>query len=292
MKIIYYKSDIGNFGDDLNAWLWKELIPDLMGLNDNIAFLGIGSILTENSPILQESSSFQKKIIFGSGVRSINDFLEFDNSWYIPFVRGKYSSLKLFGDTDHYIADGAYFLALLKGYEQKRLSKKTHKIGFIPYFRSVDKVDWEAVCKKLDWHLILPTKVGVDGFIDEVVSCDRIISEAMHGAMIADIYRVPWERLRFYSHIHENEVVSEFKWNDWLSSIELNNTYVEIPYIIFNKYKQHFFPKRYKKILENTIVNNLRKCDLNNFKLSSDGVFNGIVSKCNIALNNLHKFVK
>ncbi len=28
MKLYYYKDVIGNFGDDLNSWLWDALIPN------------------------------------------------------------------------------------------------------------------------------------------------------------------------------------------------------------------------------------------------------------------------
>lgn len=27
MKLYYYRDDVFNFGDDLNAWLWPKLLP-------------------------------------------------------------------------------------------------------------------------------------------------------------------------------------------------------------------------------------------------------------------------
>ena len=29
MKLYYYKAPLGNFGDDLNPWLWPRLLPDI-----------------------------------------------------------------------------------------------------------------------------------------------------------------------------------------------------------------------------------------------------------------------
>ena len=62
MKLFYYKDPGGNFGDDLNAWLWPRLIPELLDDRDDTLFVGIGSILDRRIP--QEP----RKIVFGTGV--------------------------------------------------------------------------------------------------------------------------------------------------------------------------------------------------------------------------------
>jgi succinoglycan biosynthesis protein ExoV len=291
MKLIYYKSNIGNFGDDLNVYLWDRLLPKYFEEENDIAFLGIGSILTENSSLIRKAEGFKRKVVFGTGVRSINDYLYFDESWHIPFVRGKYSSLKLFGNTSQYISDGAYGLILLNDYRNLVNSKKKNKIGFIPYFRSFDKVGWQQICDKLGWHLISPLEKNISFFIKEVVSCEKIISEAMHGAIIADIYRVPWQRIRYFSHIHETESVSEFKWNDWLSSIEIENRYVEIPYIKFNFYKERLFPSRYKKLLQEKIFNSLLNLKLT-FNLSNQNVLDNVKIRFSDELFKLKQIVE
>jgi len=87
MNLIYYKSEKGNFGDDLNVWLWPKVFKqDLFQDNKDVAFFGIGSILIENSDFINKAETYNKKVIFGTGVRSINEAFDFDNSWDVRFV--------------------------------------------------------------------------------------------------------------------------------------------------------------------------------------------------------------
>ena len=52
----YFKGKVPNFGDDLNAWLWPKLIPEVLDDDESRAMLlGIGSILFDTfSPTLQK----------------------------------------------------------------------------------------------------------------------------------------------------------------------------------------------------------------------------------------------
>jgi succinoglycan biosynthesis protein ExoV len=43
-----------------------------------------------------------------------------------------------------------------------------------------------------------------------------VLSESMHGAIVADAYRVPWVPIRM-----ENPDYSSFKWEDWCASVEV-----------------------------------------------------------------------
>ena len=36
MKIYYFKDPVGNFGDDLNSWLWDTLIPGYFDSDDTV----------------------------------------------------------------------------------------------------------------------------------------------------------------------------------------------------------------------------------------------------------------
>lgn len=64
MNLYYYQDSVGNFGDDLNVWLWPKLLPGLFDQDDGLLFVGIGSFLRYKVPV----SPF--KIVFGSGVGS------------------------------------------------------------------------------------------------------------------------------------------------------------------------------------------------------------------------------
>ncbi len=41
MRLYYFKDPRGNFGDDLNPWLWKQLWPELQQGEDDELFVGM-----------------------------------------------------------------------------------------------------------------------------------------------------------------------------------------------------------------------------------------------------------
>jgi len=68
MKLLYFESSYGNFGDDLNPWLWSRLQPRLIDREntDNSILLGIGTIL--NADLIGDKIAEASEIhVFGSG---------------------------------------------------------------------------------------------------------------------------------------------------------------------------------------------------------------------------------
>ncbi|MCK7493605.1 MAG: polysaccharide pyruvyl transferase family protein [Comamonadaceae bacterium] len=51
--------------------------------------------------------------------------------------------------------------------------------------------------------------------IEAIRSCDLLLTETMHGAIVADLYRVPWVAVTC------TDIVHSLKWRDWLSSLRL-----------------------------------------------------------------------
>ncbi|MDR1782995.1 MAG: hypothetical protein LBR13_01865, partial [Dysgonamonadaceae bacterium] len=92
MQYIYYKSDIPNFGDELNGWLWDKLFPKT---TDDNYFLGMGTVLNKDNITRFNLQPDLTKIVFGTGVRGFNsEFSEFiDDTWVIRFLRGPLSAL-------------------------------------------------------------------------------------------------------------------------------------------------------------------------------------------------------
>ena len=68
----------------------------------------------------------------------------------------------------------------------------------------------------------MPTQ-PVEKVIEEINQSENILAAAMHGAILADIYRVPWMRVKFSKHGYESALTSELKWNDWLRSVEVED---------------------------------------------------------------------
>lgn len=59
-------------------------------------------------------------------------------------------------------------------------------------------------------------------FVDEVLSCDNILSSSLHGLVIANAYRVPCVRLKITGNpIATKEYKDDFKFEDYLSGLNL-----------------------------------------------------------------------
>ena len=61
MKLHYYRDAWGNFGDDLNPWLWPRLLPGHFDRRGDELVLGIGTVLNHRAP------RAPVKQVFGAG---------------------------------------------------------------------------------------------------------------------------------------------------------------------------------------------------------------------------------
>ena len=62
MQPFYWESAHGNFGDDLNLWLWDFLLPGFREVHPEILLVGVGTVL--NQVLLPGGV---KKLVVGSG---------------------------------------------------------------------------------------------------------------------------------------------------------------------------------------------------------------------------------
>ena len=204
MKLYYYKGN--NFGDKLNLWLWPKLLPNFLDEKEDELFVGIGTLLNDN---LQNS---KRKIIFGAGVGYGKAPLKIDGDSKVYFVRGPLSAKKLKLGNYKSITDGA---VLVKKIFNKNINKK-YEISYIPH-----RIQWiyhkqEVInlCKGLSFNLIKPSEEPKK-YISEICKSEKVITEAMHGAIIADLCRIPW------IPIETNWDFNCFKWEDWCSSLNM-----------------------------------------------------------------------
>ena len=300
MKIIYYQSK-RNFGDDLNQYMFPSIFNGIK--NDECALIGIGSILNDQILNSNDISKYKKKIVFGSGFRPslerikrlpLNNF-NFDESWDIQFVRGPLSAKIL---NSNYISDGAYALTMLSEF-QNLLNIENKEIGIMPHYLSLNTIDWVKFCELHGLKFINPIIEGdIRNTLKQMAGCKYIYSEAMHGAIIADILRIPWKRFSLFSHLKENDLISEFKWMDWLYSINLNK--INVNYLnIEDRFKNRVFNKLLNGIGNVNFVSKrmahdqLLKMmlDNSNFYLSNDSTFNDIRSKIEEKAINLRKIL-
>ena len=202
MRVYYCKMPKGNIGDDINEIIWPHFFETSEKTSNDHIIVGIGSLLNTNIP------KANKYTVISSGI-GYGELPKIDKNWTFLAVRGEYSKKALNLADDVVLLDGAY---LLRKFHPKPDVTISHKIGYIPHVTSLEYGDWKKVCELANIHFIDP-RLKLERFLAELCSCEKVMTEAMHGAIIADCYEIPWKPIKAYHHINTQ------KWNDWLSAL-------------------------------------------------------------------------
>jgi len=211
MNKIFISVKGGNAGDNLNKVLWDLLLPTNKVLPDTEAILGIGTFQNPQVPI-----GVKKIHIFGAGSDVVNE-----TEWLkkyecdIHFVRGPLTA-KNWSCDGKALTDGAFLLSHTRLKDLPTTQSK--KIGYISHHCSSNNANFKKICELADVEFIDTKTDDVEKFISQVKSCENIITEALHGAIVADIFRKPWVPVRSAAY------VNEFKWTDWCMSLNLPYT--------------------------------------------------------------------
>lgn len=200
-----------NFGDALNGWLWPKLIPRIYEPDEEKMFIAIGSLL--NAQWIPPRPA--RKICFGSGYCG-GPKPAIDDNWQIYCVRGPLTAAAMGLESSLALTDPAILVAALS----PATRPKQYKISYMPHEFSgrnsqwIMKADWAAALNRVGIHHLDP-RAPVEITLKEIQDSELVITEAMHGAIVADALRVPWIPVRFYSH------VKSFKWRDWCLTMQL-----------------------------------------------------------------------
>jgi len=220
-------SHSNNFGDALNVFFVQYLGEKKVLHSRYLLFKKPKKVVYVIGSILQWAKT--NSSIWGSGFISEDEKLDAENL-EIFAVRGELSKSKLkeIGYDTNRISMGDP--ALLMPYIYKPIIEKKYKVGIIPHYVD-NNISWVKKQELYDGHFkVLDILCGSDvkGFIDEVLSCDVIISSSLHGLIIADAYNIPSVWVKFSDKLQGGN----FKFNDYYSSIGYKN----IMPIIINSY--------------------------------------------------------
>ena len=205
MRLYYFKAARGNFGDDLNPWLWPRVLGENFFDDDASEILvGIGTLLNHRIP------PARRTLVFGSGF-GYGSRPAIDPSWHFFCVRGPGTARELGLAPEVAVTDPAI---LVYEHTLDVIKPVRGRIGFIPHCDSAEAFDWRPLAEMAGLHFIDP-RSSVDEVIAAIGSCEKLVTEAMHGAIFADAMRVPWVAVHAYPHI------SAFKWKDWCDSMEV-----------------------------------------------------------------------
>jgi succinoglycan biosynthesis protein ExoV len=220
MKLFYYRYPEGssNFGDHLNPWLWEQLLPDILDEDENTIFVGIGTVL--NSDLLPKA---HRTAVFSSGV-GYGTLPKVESSWSIYCVRGPLSAQALGVRNELAVTDGAILVRRLFN----TTNRKVTRFAYMPHYSHAEYggQTWNSICKDLGFGYIDP-RWPVEQVLSSINQTEILLTEAMHGAIVADAFRVHWIPINTGPHI------LDFKWQDWCLSVdvEYQPRYISPPHL-------------------------------------------------------------
>lgn len=210
MQIYYYqrRDRIANYGDELNTWLWRHLLPLVTSQADDAVLVGLGTLLNDLLP--QRVGTAKTVFIFSTGAGYERPLTSLPAHWNLYCVRGPLTAQRLNLPSEAAITDGAILLRRLIPPQ----STGSGVVAFMPHVHHATFAGstWATICQHLGFRYIDPGW-PVDQVIAAIQDSRLLLAEAMHGAITADSLGIPWIPLTTSPRI------LPFKWRDWCASI-------------------------------------------------------------------------
>ncbi|HBE20149.1 MAG TPA: succinoglycan biosynthesis ketolase [Cyanobacteria bacterium UBA11149] len=209
MKLYYCKYPVGrqNFGDNLNLWLWDKLIPGILDDDESTAFVGLGTLINDSLP--RRTSRARKRVIFSTGAGYEKGMPEIDSSYKIYCLRGPLSAEVMGVEAQLAVTDGAILVRRLIPINKHKI----YKFSYMPHYNFAGE-GWKSVCHQLGFGYVDPSS-STEEVLSAINNTEILLSEAMHGVIVADALRVPW--IPIVTH----PSILSFKWQDWCLSVGL-----------------------------------------------------------------------
>lgn len=198
MRLHYWQTAAppNNFGDELDPWLWpRELGPRVLG-DDGPWLVGIGSLLGDVLPF----PDGELKLVMGSGA-GYGTPPALDASWRIYAVRGPRTA-RLLGLPPDTVATDPGILAR-RHFPWASVPRET-PVALMLHWRSTNDA-WRTMAADLGWRFV-DSRAGPERAMRLIAGTGLLLTEALHGAVVADAFQVPWTPLR------TSEEILPFKW--------------------------------------------------------------------------------
>lgn len=129
-------------------------------------------------------------------------------------VRGKLSKQYLRISNNVTIGDPGLLCSHLFPIDTKN---KKFRLGLIPHESEINDIRIARIREKYPDHIqiITPTSPNPIKVIEQICSCENIISSSLHGLIIADSYGIPSFRMK----LNELDDSGDFKFHDYYSSL-------------------------------------------------------------------------
>src|SRR3546814_923065 len=170
--------------------------------------MGIGTIINDRN--VAALDRYSTKIIFSSGAGYEELRNSLDSSWRVACVRGPKTAAMMKVDASKAVCDGA---VLLSDYYDIVPAARRERVAFVPHVNTTWAIGrgLREICGELGLAYVSPD-LPRDEFVREISRSDLVLTEAMHGAILADAMRTPWVCCHIMFH-------HRFKWEDWCASV-------------------------------------------------------------------------
>lgn len=193
-----------NFGDLLSPWLVSKMTGREVVAADGSGpnYVTIGSII---------SHAFPNSILWGTGSFGIEARNRIKSDVTYTAVRGPLTRARLLfhkAECPEIYGDPALLLPL---YYMPKI-KITHEFGVI--VRHSEKA-WAKAKFGPGVKIINYGRGDIEGVVDEMLSCRKILSSSLHGLIVADAYGIPNAWIASGSPLG-----GEFKFHDYFASVK------------------------------------------------------------------------
>lgn len=209
MELRCHRDWRGNFGDDLNEPFFSQVFPQYKVAMPGKTLLGIGTLLNNVHGPIRES------VIFGSGY-GYGSSIDVDwGTTRVLGVRGPLTAKALGLDPDeHVIGDPAIYVAkmpkMLGGASQAGASAVV-----AIHHRTAEMWDLRKLATD-KWHFLDPGDVSVENYIATIRDAPLVLTESLHGAIIAATFGVPFVPVSIRSPLEST------KWADFAESVQID----------------------------------------------------------------------
>ena len=217
MHIVYYRDPVGNFGDDLNELIWPRLIPEMDSAPNDLVLVGIGSLLDADR-FRDVETGGKRVFVLGSGA-AYGRLPDGHRDWTYLAVRGPLTG-RLIGRPEAVVTDSAALLATLPDLAPS--AARRDAILFMPHHRTLINSHWRKAAGLAGLEFVDPGW-RPERILEAYGRAKLVVTEAMHGAIVADTLRIPWVPVII------SPEVSVFKWRDWLGSLGMPYRPTQLP---------------------------------------------------------------